>query len=350
MLLRIFMSCASAGDSASVHEVKMRNIMSVNVGDFKQEIECVYKEERYSVRDNGAVLRHCREGKRPRPTDNQWTFGKPNDKNYLTIATEMIHRIVATAFLGEPPTEQHIVDHKDTNRHNNRPENLRWFTKLENVLRNPVTRKKIEFICGCSAEEFLANPAKYREKFQNSNYAWMRNVSEQEAETCLKNFQTWVEGDNRPSSGSLGEWVFNRTTLQNLPEISDLIKSKTLNAVQIAWQTPSEFPCCPQEISENPLETYAKNLKIDSVFCRNDLYSSFVYKSAMSEDRQSLFVMTKSEDEAVKSWALAKITIEEGLFIHTSIRSFFSKDGAEKQFTLAQGLEWTGGDSIDDYC
>jgi len=26
------------------------------------------------------------------------------------------------------------------------------------------------------------------------------------------------------------------------------------------------------------------------------------------------------------------------------------KDGAEKQFTLAQGFEWTGVDTIDDYC
>jgi hypothetical protein len=55
--------------------------MSVSVGDFKQEVECVYKDERYSVRDNGAVLKHSHEGKRPRPTDNQWTFGKPNKKN-----------------------------------------------------------------------------------------------------------------------------------------------------------------------------------------------------------------------------------------------------------------------------
>jgi len=198
--------------------------MVIDIDDFKQEIECVYKEERYSVRDNGAVLRHCRDGKKPRLIDNQWTFGKPNDKNYLIIATEMIHRIVATAFHGAPPTEQHIIDHIDTNRHNNRPENLRWFTKLENILRNPVTRKKIEFICGCSAEEFLANPAKYREKFQNSNYAWMRSVSEQEAEVCLKNFQTWAESGNRPSGGSLGEWVFMPDLTQYEQGIEDVFK------------------------------------------------------------------------------------------------------------------------------
>jgi hypothetical protein len=32
--------------------------------DFKREVECVYKDEHYSVRDNGAVLRHACKGKR----------------------------------------------------------------------------------------------------------------------------------------------------------------------------------------------------------------------------------------------------------------------------------------------
>ncbi len=56
------------------------------------------------------------------------------------------------------------------------------------------------------------------------------------------------------------------------------------------------------------------------------------------------------EENAVKPWSLAKITFEDGLYIHTSLGTFFDKTGAEKQFSLAQGLEWTGGDSIDDYC
>ena len=32
------------------------------------------------------------------------------------------------------------------------------------------------------------------------------------------------------------------------------------------------------------------------------------------------------------------------------ISTFFTKEGAEKAFCLAQGLKWTGGCSIDDYC
>ncbi len=54
----------------------------VNVNHFEKECECIYKDECYSVRDNGTVLRYTLNGKRPRPTDNQWTFGKPN-KNWL---------------------------------------------------------------------------------------------------------------------------------------------------------------------------------------------------------------------------------------------------------------------------
>ncbi|WP_294143305.1 HNH endonuclease signature motif containing protein [uncultured Sanguibacteroides sp.] len=33
----------------------------------------------------------------------------------------------------------YVVDHIDTNRQNNRIENLRWLTKLENVLLNPIS-------------------------------------------------------------------------------------------------------------------------------------------------------------------------------------------------------------------
>lgn len=48
---------------------------------------------------------------------------------------------IATAFHGEPPSPQYVVDHIDTNCRNNRPENLRWLTRLENALMNPITRK-----------------------------------------------------------------------------------------------------------------------------------------------------------------------------------------------------------------
>ena len=129
------------------------------LNDFKETKTCTYKGECYSVRDNGAVLRHAREGKRKRKYDDVWTFGKPNKHNgYMNLDVEVVHRIVAWAFLGNPPSSQHVVDHIDTNRRNNRPENLRWLTKLENALNNPNTLRKIIYYCG-SIDAFVRDPS-----------------------------------------------------------------------------------------------------------------------------------------------------------------------------------------------
>lgn len=58
----------------------------VSIDDYNEVKECTYKEEHYSVRDNGAVMRHPRESKRVRKYDNAWTFGKPNDKTgYIAL-------------------------------------------------------------------------------------------------------------------------------------------------------------------------------------------------------------------------------------------------------------------------
>jgi hypothetical protein len=43
-----------------------------------------------------------------------------------------IHRLVALAFLGAPPTRLHLVAHNDGNRLNNHRTNLRWATQREN--------------------------------------------------------------------------------------------------------------------------------------------------------------------------------------------------------------------------
>ena len=54
--------------------------MKDQIDIFEKESECDYKGEHYSVRDNGAVMRHPKNGHRPRPLDNIWTFGKKNEK------------------------------------------------------------------------------------------------------------------------------------------------------------------------------------------------------------------------------------------------------------------------------
>ncbi len=319
--------------------------------DFKQETECTYKDDRYSVQDNGAVLRHARKGKRLRKYDNQWTFGKPNSKTgYMEIASVRIHRIVATAFHGEPPTKEHVIDHIDTNKRNNRPENLRWVTRLENVLLNPITVKRIELVCGCGIEEFLADPSKFRDKFQEPNYKWMCTVSKEEAQASKEKLLAWARSDKLPSGGSLGEWIYNQSLQkQYVEEIPEFTTSLSPNAVQKDWKTPSEFPLCPQENINNFIEAYAVNLKIGEIFSHNQYTNSVIADFAISKDKNALWIMCKSSnDKAIKPWSLAQVTYGNELFVHKNLGSFFKKDGAEKQFTLAQGLEWTSGDTFDD--
>ena len=323
----------------------------VSLNDFDKETECIYKDERYSVRDNGAVLRHARKNKRLRKYDNQWTFGKPNNNGYMLIVSEVVHRIVAYAFLGEPPTSQHIVDHIDTNRQNNRPENLRWITKLENILLNPITLSRIIYKYG-SIDNFLSDPSKPLNGELEQNFDWMRTVTKAESENTRENLLNWAKEGKISKGGQLGEWVLSNLMQQNdyRTEKNQLTESLTPNAAQKNWKTPSEFPFCPQNITDNLVTNYAQNLKRGEIFSQNQYSNSIIEDFASSKDKNTLWIMCKSSDgNAIKPWSLAQVTYENEMFVHENLGSFFKKDGAEKQFTLAQGLEWTSGDTFDDY-
>ena len=182
----------------------------IDINDFTQEKICTYKGETYHVRDNGAVMREAK-GNKKRPLDEEWTFGKKNESNgYMTIGGHRVHIIVATAFHGTNDSKVYVVDHIDTNRCNNRPENLRWLTKLENVLLNDITRNKIEFICG-SIESFLKNPSQLNGyESHDNNFKWMRSVTKEEAENTLKNWKYLLEKPRVKTENheSIDEWLY----------------------------------------------------------------------------------------------------------------------------------------------
>lgn len=303
--------------------------------DYSREVECTYKGERYSVRDNGEVLRHPREDKRKRKLDNNWTFATSiTSGGYCRIGSEYVHRIVATAFLGEPPTSKHdFIDHIDTNRRNNRPENLRWVTKLENILENPITRKRIILACG-SIEAFLEDPSLLdNHENKDPNFSWMKNVTSEEARITLKRMRDWAKREE---------------SSEDKPEVNEPIESKTPGAVQKNWETPSEFPLCPPEISKTSLDQYLKNLKNGRVFARNKYGESIVHSADLSENSEALLVLSNIPD-GVKKWSLARISIEGKHFVHESMGTFFNLEGALKQFITGCGMKWEGSDLIDDY-
>ena len=252
----------------------------IDLNQYEKEVTCTYKNETYSVRDNGAIFRHRRIESRLRPLDEKWTFGKPNHNGYMHICSQLVHRIVAMAFHGEPPTSQHLVDHIDTNRQNNRPENLRWLTKLENTLKNPITRKRIEFRCG-SIDAFLKDPSILKDHInEDPNFDWMRTVTPEEAQISWQRLSNWAKKENDSMSskgGSLGEWIFeDNRSFSSSKVVSEFVASQTPNAVQKDWKTSSEFPLCPKGSTDNSIYSYTANLRIGEIFSRNKYSHSII--------------------------------------------------------------------------
>lgn len=377
-----------------------------SIDDYNEVRDCTYKDERYSVRDNGAIMRHQREGMRKRILDNVWSFGNPDVvTGYMDFCGERVHRIVATAFHGEAPSGQHVIDHMDTNRHNNRPDNLRWLTKLENILCNEITRKKVELICG-SVEAFLNDPTLlFGYETEDKNFSWMKNVTSEEAKNCLDNWKQWaktaIPDPNYMKRGSqVGDWIFDKPfnkeydrtenvsqrtsvnveiknkeievpishktegetidteewlekTFGNKEEVKEeleydgLSASLTPSAMQRYWSIPTEFPCCPTCVTDNGLNIYMENLKEGQLFSSNSFDKYYVIDKAIIPKKNDLIVLcTNYEVEnTYGAYALCSIIIENGRFVHMSIKRYGSKDDATHFFKLFIGEEkWTDDD------
>ena len=362
----------------------------IDINDYTSEKRCVYKERIYFVRDNGAVYRQAKSGLGVRKYDEEWTFGKLDQNNgYLMIGSERVHRIVCTAFHGKAEGDRNIADHIDTNRQNNRPENLRWVTKLENAINNPITKAKIELICG-SLEAFIANPSLLRgHESQNPNFIWMKAVTPAEAQASYNRWLKWAnkpveERKSKSHSKGPGDWIFSEEEMseaskwnggnlshpyksyaQQMAEIEEynqryyeeqygIKDSLTPGAKQQEWKTPTEFLLCPLEDQERTLQSYIDNLIKGKIFTRTQYGDGgVVLDHGYNETEDSIYVLTYKEEMKdngfVKPWALCKITLQDGYYIHENHGSFFHEDGGQKYFTLAMGREWTGGDVFDDY-
>lgn len=317
----------------------------VSVNDFQKEVECIYESERYSVRDNGAVLRHGRAGKRKRALDDQWTFGKENSANpYLHIAGTRIHRIVATAFHGDPPDPKYVVDHIDSNCRNNRPENLRWLTRLENSLKNPATRKKIEYLCG-SIEAFLENPSMLNEIQGDPNIGWMRAVTPEEARNCRIRMDVWASSESKSKGerrtvgqdSSFSDRVYK--PLQKweigLGREPGLDMALTPLCVQYMWRASMYFPLCPQPSEHSRLDAYFRNIELGSVFAYSD-YEEFcptltAVEAVLLKDGSSILVMTECKNE---KWVIVGIQLDERTqhFFHFMVGSYSNMHEAGMAF------------------
>ena len=359
---------------------------------YEDEREVAFKEELYLVRDNGAVFRRARPKARRRMLDEAWTFGRLNrHSGYFGINGHVIHRIVATAFHGPQPSASHVVDHIDTNRQNNRAENLRWVTRLENILLNPITRNRIEMAYG-SLDAFFENPG----ACPIPNWDWMQIVTKEQAQECRRRLLEWAEKGQLRGDGSLGDWLYepadwpsssdsektvaeefaanravkrevsgvrprpSRDTHRQVSNRRSAVEvrvsepqsldspSRTRGAFQRKWRTPTEFPACPSVVSEG-LAAYQGKLVSGATFARSEFGESTVVEAAIGTD--GVLSVVCNSPSGIKGWSHARVYVEGEAFCHEAGGTFFSREGAMKAHCISIGAPFDAYDgSIDDYC
>lgn len=312
----------------------------INIGVFEKEKTCFYRGEYYSVRDNGAICRHARANAKKRKLDEIWTFGKTGAHGHLYLSGQAVHRIVATAFSKDGVEKPDlVVDHIDTNRANNRSENLRWVTRLENILLNETTVRKLELATGYSIEEIMTNMKLLHSLNLPSNYSWMTQVEEREAKRALFARQKCLMNAKYNSNYKRKERSYFRPSL-------------TPNAAQVnQWKTDGFFPCA-EKCRCITLEEYLAIIQEgDLVYQAQKIegYAFFADKWEISPDGEYLWVVGHQREDQVKRHVLMSVKCEGQFFVH-SCQTFFKNDGALKYFELAMGREWNGPAPFDDFC
>ena len=300
------------------------------LGIYDCEKPCEYKGRKYYVRDNGAVYRRCLDDGVVRKGDEEWTFGKPNPQTgYLCIGKEIVHRIVCTAFHGEPEGDRNIVDHIDTNRWNNRPENLRWVTRLENLTNNPITMAKIEVKFGSfdAFLEYLSQKAGL--KVEKTDFSSMRQVSPEEGEAYLQHWNDWVEKPREeriPLGFGQGEWMYKgkrkrEFVFQNwIPQVLDKTEE-------------CSFPLSPKstEEGEDVLQKYLDALVPGATFLISRYYKTVVKEVVFFEKENKLRVLSKRINAQRAPWYIFEIWPDGNYLSHRIVGTYGIKRHADIQ-------------------
>lgn len=298
-----------------------------NINDFNEEKSCEYKDRKYLVRDNGAILRLPKEGGRASKLDNIWTFGRFDaNTGYMLFGQERVHRIVCTAFHGESIGDRNVVDHKDTNRCNNRPDNLHWVSKMENIFNNPVTMAKVELICG-SIEAFIENPALlFRHDLKDPSFGWMRTVSPEEAKAAYERWLEWAKKpkEKRKSSdggSGPGEWLYDpvqsdaNSPFKGFQRWTSVAQRRTEDSL---------FPLAPLSTvaGEDVIQKYREALVTGADFLISRYYKTVVRDVVFFEKENKLRVLTERVNADKIAWYVFEIWPENNVLIHKSVGNY----------------------------
>ena len=114
--------------------------------------------------DTGREFRFSSWGRYQEEVNGEWVDREPHyDKcnGYMVITqcgflekkVPTLHTVIATLFVSRPPYKV-VVDHKDTNKLNNRADNLEWVTIAENNQRKKKKPQRCKWRCIETSEIF----------------------------------------------------------------------------------------------------------------------------------------------------------------------------------------------------
>lgn len=253
---------------------------------------------------------------------------------------------------------------------------------MENTLNNPITRAKIELICG-SVEAFLKNPNLLQgHESENTNFKWMRVVTPEEAERSLKCWNEWAAkpvDERMPKGKGTGEWLYEKEAsevetkpqrrfqyvgpynsyAEHIAAVEEMNRiehekqyglkdSLTPGAKQVEWKRQRNFLRHLRKFQRRLFKTIFHGSQKAQYIAEISIPTLQFMLLLCSEDQSHLAVLT--EISGVTNYALSEVTYENGYFIHKSIRTFFTEDGANKYYTYSLGKEWNGGDVMEDFC
>ena len=183
---------------------------------------------------------------------------------------------------------------------------MRWLSRLENTLKNPVTRKKIEFLCG-SIENFLKNPSMLNEQRLDKNIEWIRTVTQEEAKNCLARMTLWANTENKSTTN--GNSYSHKSSFEKrvyspiqkweagLGREPGLDLSLTPWCAQYMWPGNAYFPLCPKEFGSDRLDDYYRKLTPGAIIAYSeydrDKTQMIILLTDILKDKSSIMVMCK---------------------------------------------------------
>jgi hypothetical protein len=273
--------------------------------NYTRQVECDYKSHRYSVRDNGAIMRHG-DGLFPELGD-EWTFGTFNSRGILQFKSVSVPKVVATAFHGPAPDDFYVAFHIDGNVENNRPENLRWLSPIEQVLDNPETVSAIMKRFG-SIDAFLMRPSNLL--LEGGQYLRFRTITGGEVLDAIKHLVSMSSEGPLRTGNVYVDWLNarkeNETSSESIQGDGELITMD--DAFLSAWS----------DLIKNYSDQYRFARQLDQ--CRKELRHDadgvFALTLYVGNDMQANWIRDKKLPEME-----AFLTSELGARIHLQVET-----------------------------